>query len=101
MKESPSGLNIELLEKIAYRLNSITHPTRIGIIELLLEKEKLSVTEIHTQLKMEQAVASNHLKILKQSGVLASRRDGKKIIYSVKAKALKNIIDTVTRCNNA
>jgi DNA-binding transcriptional ArsR family regulator len=99
--ESPTGLDIELLEKISHRMNLIAHPTRIAIIELLQEKEKLSVTQIHKHLNIEQAVCSNHLRLLKQSGALTSKRDGKKIIYSVNTKAFKSIMDTVAKCNAA
>jgi DNA-binding transcriptional ArsR family regulator len=96
---STSGLDIAQIEKAANRLKSIAHPMRVAILELLSEKEKLSVTEIYQSLKIEQAVASNHLNILKEKGVLASRRDGQKIIYSVKAKSLNTIVTCVNRCN--
>jgi ArsR family transcriptional regulator, virulence genes transcriptional regulator len=96
---SPSGLDITQLENSANRLKSIAHPMRIAILELLRDKEKLSVTEIYTYLEIEQAVASNHLNILKEKGVLTSKRDGKKILYSVKTKSLNKIIDCLIRCN--
>ena len=96
-----SGLDIPQIEKAANRLKSIAHPTRVAILELLQEKEKLSVTEIYKTLKIEQAVASNHLNIQKEKGVLASRRDGQKIIYSVKTKSLNTIISCVYKCNLA
>ncbi len=98
MKEN-SGLDITQLENSANRLKSIAHPMRIAILELLRDREKLSVTEIYSYLKIEQAVASNHLNILKEKGVLSSRRDGKKIFYSVKEKSLNKIIDCLIRCN--
>jgi DNA-binding transcriptional ArsR family regulator len=98
-KKSQTGLDIAQLENSANRLKSIAHPMRIAILELLREKEKLSVTEIYSYLKLEQAVASNHLSILKEKGVLSSQRDGKRIIYSVKEKSLNKIIDCLIRCN--
>ncbi len=91
-------LDIEVLEKTGSRLYSLTHPMRIAIIELLLAKEKLSVTEIYKHLKIEQSPCSIHLKILKETGVLTSRRDGKKIMYSVNQKNLKKIIECVESC---
>lgn len=94
-------LDIIQLENVAERLKSIAHPMRIAILELLQEKEKLSVTEIYNTLKIDQAAASNHLRILKEKGILASRRDGKKIIYSVKIKSLKHMIECINCCNAA
>jgi DNA-binding transcriptional ArsR family regulator len=93
-------LDITKLEMAANRLRAMAHPMRIAIIELLQQKEKLSVTEIYKKLKIEQASASHHLNILKGKGVLASRRDGKKIYYSLRNKTLVQIIDCINKCNN-
>jgi len=101
MKASTTGLDIDVLERTGSRLYSLTHPMRIAIIELLLAKERLSVTEIYKHLKIEQSPCSIHLKILKESGVLSSRRDGKKIFYSVNQKNLKKVIDCVESCSMA
>jgi DNA-binding transcriptional ArsR family regulator len=77
----------------------MAHPMRIAIIDLLHDGKQLSVTEIYNKLKIEQAAASHHLNILKNKGVLASRRDGKKIFYSIKNQVLTEIIDCLNRCN--
>ncbi len=91
-------LDIEKLEAAASKLRAIAHPMRIAIIDLLHDKE-LSVTEIYEHLNIEQASASHHLNILKTKGVLASRRRGKKIFYSLKNQTLTEIIDCINRCN--
>ncbi|HRY31728.1 MAG TPA: metalloregulator ArsR/SmtB family transcription factor [Bacteroidales bacterium] len=92
-------LDVVKLESAANRLRALAHPMRIAIIELLQEKEKLSVTEIYKKLKIEQAAASHHLNILKSKGILASKRDGKKIFYSLRSKSLTQIIDCINRCH--
>jgi DNA-binding transcriptional ArsR family regulator len=92
-------LDVTKLEMAASKLRAIAHPMRIAIIDLLNEKHKLSVTEIYNHLDIEQASASHHLNILKSKGILLSRRDGKKIFYSLKSVALTEIIDCINRCN--
>ncbi|MCK5080203.1 MAG: winged helix-turn-helix transcriptional regulator [Bacteroidales bacterium] len=92
-------LEVNKLEMAASKLRAIAHPMRIAIIELLNDKPKMSVTEIYTKLNIEQASASHHLNILKNKGVLVSKRDGKKIFYSLKSKSLKEIVDCINRCN--
>jgi DNA-binding transcriptional ArsR family regulator len=72
---------------------------RIAIIDLLNDSPKLSVTEIYEKLKIEQASASHHLNILKNKGVLISKREGKKIFYSLKNISLTEIIECINRCN--
>ena len=92
-------LNVEKLEQAAGKLRAMAHPMRIAIIELLNGENKLSVTEIYSKLDIEQAAASHHLNILKNKGVLVSRREGKKIYYSLKSTTLTEIVDCINRCN--
>ena len=92
-------IQIEQLEQAASKLRAMAHPMRIAIIDLLHDGNQMSVTEIYNKLKIEQAAASHHLNILKNKGVLASRRDGKKIFYSIKNQVLTEIVDCLNRCN--
>lgn len=92
-------LDITKLEMAASKLRAIAHPMRIAIIDLLNEKSKMSVTEIYSALDIEQASASHHLNILKNKGVLISKREGKKIFYSLKSVTLTEIIECINRCN--
>ncbi|HPE85921.1 MAG: ArsR family transcriptional regulator [Bacteroidia bacterium] len=92
-------LDVDKLEAAASKLRAIAHPMRIAIIELLQDGKKMSVTEIYLKLKIEQAAASHHLNILKNKGVLESRRDGKKIYYTLKSAALTEIIHCINKCN--
>ena len=93
-------IQIEKLEQAASKLRAMAHPMRIAIIELLHDGNQMSVTEIYKKLQIEQAAASHHLNILKNKGVLASKRDGKKIFYSIKNQVLTEIIDCLNRCND-
>jgi DNA-binding transcriptional ArsR family regulator len=91
-------LNPEMLEKAAIMLKAMAHPIRISIIDLLENGKKLTVTEIHKQLGIEQSAASHHLVILKDKGILASRRGGKNIWYFLKHESLKDILVSVGEC---
>ncbi len=93
------SLSIEKLEFAAGKLRAIAHPMRIAIIEMLDYKQRMSVTEIYQGLKIEQAAASHHLNILKNNKVLVSKREGKKIFYSLRNHTLTEIIQCINRCN--
>lgn len=93
------ALQAQKLDHCASVLKAIAHPLRIAIIELLEDQDKLSVTEIHEQLQVEQAVASHHLGILKNKGVLVSHRDGKNMRYELKHRQITRIIEIMERCN--
>ena len=92
-------LDIEQLENTANMLKAIAHPMRIAIISFLEDGKKLTVTEIHNLLQIEQSTTSHHLGILKDKGVLASKRDGKNTYYFLKHEKLSQIINCVSLCN--
>lgn len=93
-------INIDKLESAASKLRAISHPMRIAIIDLLSKNDKLSVTEIYEKVEIEQATASHHLNILKNKGILESKREGKKIYYSLKNVTLTEIIECINRCHD-
>ena len=88
----------EILEKAANMLKAIAHPVRISIIECLEGGKKRTVTEIQKQLGIEQSAASHHLGILKDRGVLVSKREGKNIYYYLKNDKLITILKCVNDC---
>lgn len=92
-------LTPEQLERASAMLKAIAHPVRISILSLLEDGKKLTVTEIHEQLKIEQSSTSHHLGILKDKGVLLSKREGKNIYYCLKYNNLANIIACINSCN--
>ena len=91
-------LNPEQLEKAANMLKAIAHPVRIAIINQLENGKKLTVTEIHELLNIEQSTTSHHLGILKDKGVLASKRDGKNSYYFLKHENLTEIMRCISQC---
>jgi len=91
-------LSTENLEKAAIMLKAIAHPLRLSIVGALEDGKKLTVSEIHKQLGIEQSTASHHLGILKDRGVLSSKRDGKNTWYYLKHDNLKTILSCVSSC---
>jgi ArsR family transcriptional regulator len=71
------------LESATETLRAVAHPHRLLIIEMLHRDQALSVTEIHERLGIEQAVASHHLRILKDKDVVTVRREGKNSYYAL------------------
>ncbi|NOZ45895.1 MAG: helix-turn-helix transcriptional regulator [Chlorobi bacterium] len=86
------------LEQAANMLKAIAHPMRIAILSYLEDGKKLTVTEIHELLKIEQSTTSHHLGILKDKGVLSSSREGKNTFYFLKHQRLSNIVECVSKC---
>jgi DNA-binding transcriptional ArsR family regulator len=93
-----SELNIEQLEEAASMLKAIAHPMRIAILSFLEDGKKMTVTAIHQKLQIEQSTTSHHLGILKDKGVLCSKREGKNTYYFLKHERLSNIVDCISKC---
>jgi DNA-binding transcriptional ArsR family regulator len=91
-------LTVEQLERAAGMLKAIAHPMRIAILNQLENGKKLTVTEIHETLGIEQSTASHHLGILRDKDVLSARRDGKNTYYSIKHERLNTLIDCISTC---
>ncbi len=94
-----TDLDPQALDKAASMLKAIAHPMRIAILSMLEDGGRLTVTQIHNGLDIEQSTASHHLGILKDKDVLNSQREGKNTFYFLKHDSLKNIIDCISKCS--
>ena len=92
------NLNPEDLERASNMLKAIAHPIRISIVSCLEKNKNKTVTEIHKLLGIEQSTASHHLGILKDKGVLSSRREGKNTYYFLKHEKLTSILECIGDC---
>lgn len=88
----------DTLEKATGMLKAMAHPIRISIMDFLKNGEKMTVTQIHERLGIEQSTTSHHLGILKDKGVLCSKRDGKNTYYYIKHRVMGQIIDCMQSC---
>lgn len=80
-------------------LKAMAHPMRLKIIDLLRKSSQpLTVTEIYTAIELEQAVASHHLSILKNKGILVVTREGKNSCYSLRFETISAILDCIGKC---
>lgn len=66
-------------------------PTRIRIVEALLEKER-NVSELIKLLRLPQSNISNHLACLKWCGYISSRKEGTSVYYQITDERVKKIV---------
>ncbi|QEG00806.1 HTH-type transcriptional repressor SmtB [Stieleria maiorica] len=76
------------LAKLAW---AIAHPARVQIVRLLIGREACMCGEIVDCLPLAQSTVSQHLKILKESGLIQGEVDGPKVCYCVNTKRLKQL----------
>lgn len=81
-KGSSAMKEIDEIQKVSQLYKVLSDPTRLRIL-LLLKQGELNVTAIGEQLKMEQSAVSHQLKLLRDTHVVRSRREGKTIYYTL------------------
>ncbi len=97
--EAQKELKMAELEKAAFILKSIAHPSRLAIINILSRTEWQAVSTISSKLAMEQSLTSHHLNTMKMKGVLESKREGKSIKYKLKLTELTQVLSCIEHCD--
>tara|TARA_B100000902_G_C27297307_1_gene910755 strand:- start:238 stop:528 length:291 start_codon:yes stop_codon:yes gene_type:complete len=83
----------DYISKAASLLKSIGHPIRVQIIIALSQNTSMTVTDMIYYLSIDQPVISLHLAVLRKNNVIKVKKDGKKSLYSIKDKSVKQIIN--------
>lgn len=91
-------IEVEKVEKASSMMKAIAHPLRLAILGHLSEGDECTVSEIHFLLNIGQSTASHHLGIMKDKGILVSRREGKNKIYRIKNPDLKKLVECINVC---
>jgi DNA-binding transcriptional ArsR family regulator len=88
----------ELLDsELAVLAKALGHPTRVRILRLLLGRESCFCGEIVEQVPLAQATVSQHLKVLKDAGLITGEIDGPRTCYCADAGRLLQLHDLVGR----
>src|SRR3974377_1991925 len=77
-------------------VQGLANPTRIAIVELLRDGE-LSAGKLIEKLGIEQANASQHLAVLRAKQIVAHRKVGNQVYYSIRDHALIEVLDILRR----
>lgn len=88
------------LEKAAYMLKCLAHPIRISIVDLLEQRERLTVSQIQHVLGIEQSLLSHHLTNMRDKGIVDTQREGKHVHYFLTDSTITNIIDCIHGCKS-
>ena len=97
MLAPPTPLNIETLKKAAGLLKTMAHPVRLDIVQCLGDQEH-AVREIQAAVGKPQAIVSQQLRVMRDRGVLAARREGTTVYYSVAHPFVLYVLNCMVRC---
>jgi DNA-binding transcriptional ArsR family regulator len=82
---------------IAKFAKALSHPARVAIIKLLLQKQSCVCGDIVEDLPIAQSTVSQHLKELKEAGLIKGNIDGASICYCVDTDVLQKANDILNK----
>lgn len=77
--------------ELADLARALGHPARVRIMRILIEHEACVCGDIVDELDLAQSTVSQHLKQLKEAGLIQGEIDGPRICYYVDPRALKRL----------
>ncbi|MCA9089278.1 MAG: winged helix-turn-helix transcriptional regulator [Planctomycetaceae bacterium] len=84
----PDDARFDVLARLAW---AMAHPARVRIVRLLISREACVCGEIVAELPLAQSTVSQHLKILKESGLVQGEIDGPKVCYCINREMLAEL----------
>lgn len=83
-------------EKSIKIFKALGHPIRYKIVKFLYDGPKC-VCKLNEDIEFSQANLSQHLKILKEAGIVSSEKVGMNVHYKISNEEIKNIINSVDK----
>ena len=78
---------------------ALAHPVRIRILELLVQGE-MNVQQLQEVIGVEQPVVSQQLAVLRNNNIVASRKEGVTVRYSVRDPLIAQLLETARQIFN-
>jgi len=81
--------------RLARTLKALSHPARLAIVRLLAERDECVCGEIVDDLPLAQSTVSQHLKVLKQAGLVQGTVEGRTTCYCLNPEVLRAFEDEI------
>jgi ArsR family transcriptional regulator len=94
---SPDGPELRPVEgpeadlELAALTKAVGHPARVQILRLLVRRSACVCGDIVGELPLAQSTVSQHLKILKEAGLVRGEVDGPRVCYCVEPRTLRRL----------
>ena len=88
MSEGISLASLESAERLASLCKALGHPARVQIVRLLMSVDTCVCGDIVERLPLAQSTVSQHLKVLKEAGLVKGEIDGPRTCYALDREAL-------------
>jgi ArsR family transcriptional regulator len=78
-------------EDLARFAKALGHPSRVQIVRLLARQESCMYGDIAATFDLAQSTVSQHLKVLKEAGLIRGTVDGPRVCYCIEPRALRRL----------
>jgi DNA-binding transcriptional ArsR family regulator len=78
-------------EELATLAKAIGHPARVQILRILVRRTACVCGDIVDELPLAQSTVSQHLKVLKDAGLIRGDVDGPRVCYCIEPRALRRL----------
>jgi len=78
-------------EELAALAKAVGHPARVQILRLLVRREACICGDIVGELPLAQSTVSQHLKVLKDAGLIRGDIDGPRVCYCIEPRVLRRL----------
>ena len=78
-------------DELATLAKALGHPARVQILRILVRKNACVCGDIVDELPLAQSTVSQHLKVLKESGLIRGEIDGPRVCYCIEPRTLRRL----------
>jgi ArsR family transcriptional regulator len=78
-------------EELASLSKALGHPARVKILRILVRKNACVCGDIVDELPLAQSTVSQHLKVLKEAGLIRGDVDGPRVCYCIEPRAMRRL----------
>ncbi len=76
-------------DELATLAKALGHPARVQIVRLLVRREACVCGDIVDELPLAQSTVSQHLKVLKEAGLIRGEIDGPRVCYCIEPRTVR------------
>jgi ArsR family transcriptional regulator len=78
-------------DELAMLTKALGHPARVKILRILIRRDACVCGDIVDELPLAQSTVSQHLKVLKDAGLIRGQIDGPRVCYCVEPRTLRRL----------
>jgi DNA-binding transcriptional ArsR family regulator len=82
-------------DRLVRQLKALAHPIRLGMMERLAHEPEICACELGDAFEVSQPTVSEHLRVLREAGLVRTRRQGTTICYAAAPEALADIAQVI------